>query len=141
MPDPLEAALREANPHETTTLCGPPPALKQRLAVLRQALAPDRPRRIGDSMQVVGSAHPHESFALESDAVIGTAAGSGIRVQGDFVSRQHCSLRHIDGQWLLEDNDSTNGLFVNGEKVESRFLCDGDIVQVGSVPLVFLRGE
>ncbi|MBT3379641.1 MAG: FHA domain-containing protein [Lentisphaerae bacterium] len=139
--DPLEDALREATFAETSAMSGPPDSLRQRLDVLRRAFSPDTQFKSVTSLQIADPAHAPGAFALTSATTVGTAPKNAICLTGQFISRKHCSLRPIDGQWLIEDNDSTNGLYVNGERVTSRFLCDGDIVQVGNVPMVFLKGE
>ncbi|MFH1453172.1 MAG: FHA domain-containing protein, partial [Armatimonadota bacterium] len=41
--------------------------------------------------------------------------------------------------WLIEDQDSKNGTFVNGERVTMRMLNDKDIIQLGNSKLQFLE--
>jgi pSer/pThr/pTyr-binding forkhead associated (FHA) protein len=46
------------------------------------------------------------------------------------VSRHHAQIRRVGTQFLLEDRNSTNGTFVNGERVEGSYaLQDGDTLQ------------
>ena len=49
------------------------------------------------------------------------------------VSRRHAKLSIAPGGLLLEDLGSTNGTFVNGERIASQRLQDGDRVTVGRV--------
>jgi membrane associated rhomboid family serine protease len=62
-----------------------------------------------------------------------------LQVTGQKVSRLHCKLRRLDfgpSRWSVEDHHSTNGLFVNGQRVtEAVELKDGDVVQVGEYAL------
>ncbi|XP_066533832.1 E3 ubiquitin-protein ligase rnf8 isoform X2 [Hoplias malabaricus] len=55
-----------------------------------------------------------------------------------MISRNHCMLKQCDdGQWSVTDNQSINGVWVNGTRIPSRkphFLQEGDIVRLG-VPL------
>lgn len=53
------------------------------------------------------------------------------------VSRQHAALTFADDAWTVEDLDSTNGTFVNGERVGVRILRDGDVLEIGATRLVF----
>jgi len=55
------------------------------------------------------------------------------------LSRQHFRIRKgADGEHF-EDLTSSNGTFVNGIRIESRELCDGDIIEAGRQVFVFLR--
>ncbi|MEO8335803.1 MAG: trypsin-like peptidase domain-containing protein [bacterium] len=58
------------------------------------------------------------------------------------VSTRHAELRSANGVWTIHDQGSTNGTFVNGERVDdSRRLNDGDVVSIGANgPRVEVRG-
>jgi pSer/pThr/pTyr-binding forkhead associated (FHA) protein len=59
------------------------------------------------------------------------------------LSRCHAAIRYVDDQgFYLTDLNSSNGSYVNGEKVQrSLLLKDGDRVRLGSLTLVFLAGS
>ena len=62
-------------------------------------------------------------------------------VDAALVSRVHCRLTLSQAnELLLEDLDSTNGTYVNGEKVNKMTLTDGDKLTVGRVEFV-VRSE
>jgi pSer/pThr/pTyr-binding forkhead associated (FHA) protein len=68
---------------------------------------------------------------------IGRARGSGVRIPSAEVSRQHCVLRVEDGLVTVEDLDSVNGTFLNGEAVVGcRVVRPGDRLHVGPVTFV-----
>lgn len=68
---------------------------------------------------------------------IGRASGVDFVVDAALVSRVHCRLTLSDtNELLLEDLGSTNGTFVNGEKVPKAVLSDGDKVTVGRIEFV-----
>ena len=51
------------------------------------------------------------------------------------VSTRHGEIRHLDNQYLIVDNESTNGTFVNGERLPrggSRSLRNGDVIGFGN---------
>jgi len=68
-----------------------------------------------------------------------TADGRVLMVQipGTFVSRVHARLVRAGPSWVVTDNDSRNGTFVNGEKVTRKVLADGDVVECGRTLFLF----
>jgi len=82
------------------------------------------------------------TFRLTSGAIktVGRAPRADFVVDAPLVSRLHCRLTAaVDGTLLVEDLGSTNGTFVNGERVASRETCHGDRIGVGRVELVVRR--
>jgi pSer/pThr/pTyr-binding forkhead associated (FHA) protein len=74
-------------------------------------------------------------------ATIGRAEDNAISLAGDdFASGHHARVESArDGVWIV-DLDSTNGTFVNGERLNGRRrLREGDLVQVGDTELRFER--
>jgi pSer/pThr/pTyr-binding forkhead associated (FHA) protein len=57
------------------------------------------------------------------------------------MSSRHATLECIDDAWFIEDLDSTNGTFVNGERVTRRSVANGDVVHLGGVRLDFTNGK
>ena len=68
---------------------------------------------------------------------IGTLAERRLRLVGQSVSRKHGRLDPGPDGWILHDNNSTNGLFVNDRRITERRLRDGDIVRIGEYELLF----
>jgi membrane associated rhomboid family serine protease/pSer/pThr/pTyr-binding forkhead associated (FHA) protein len=74
------------------------------------------------------------------EITIGKLPDRTIVLPGNMVSRGHCKLMRLDfgpSRWEIQDNNSTNGLFVNGERVQTRELRDEDVVTVGDYDLKF----
>lgn len=76
---------------------------------------------------------PGATFALEGDQlIIGRDAASGVAINDAEVSRKHARLTFQGGKYVLEDLGSTNGTFVNGQRlVSSTVLKPGDVVSLG----------
>ncbi len=71
--------------------------------------------------------------ALEQGTTIGRE-GCDITVGDPDVSRRHAEIQVSSGEILISDLGSTNGTFVNGERIEQpRGLRDGDEVRIGAV--------
>jgi hypothetical protein len=63
---------------------------------------------------------------------IGRDPTNQITLNDNFVSRQHAQLIITDdGKIILKDLDSTNGSFVNGNKIKECIIKPGDIVKIG----------
>ena len=77
-------------------------------------------------------------FKLPSTAVtIGRSLEADIRLEDEGVSRLHLRLdRSDEGPVELVDLDSTNGSYVNGDRVHRQHLEDGDRIQLGSVTIL-----
>lgn len=67
---------------------------------------------------------------------IGRLPGSGIRLDGEGISRRHAAMNRAGSHVVLTDLGSTNGTFLNGERLMApRPLRDGDLVRIGHVEL------
>ncbi len=79
---------------------------------------------------------PAAGAAIPLDAVnsIGRDVNNAIVVDDSFVSTEHALLTFRGRAWYVEDRGSTNGTWVNGQRVESFMpLGYGDELQVGQV--------
>lgn len=65
-------------------------------------------------------------------------AGNDLVIEKDgMVSKRHARIELSAEGFAIEDTDSTNGVWVNGEQVASRLLRDGDLIRLGATELVF----
>jgi pSer/pThr/pTyr-binding forkhead associated (FHA) protein len=82
------------------------------------------------------------SVPTDQTATIGRDASCTLHVDSGLVSRLHAQVRYHEGQWLLEDAGSTNGVFVDGERVD-RVTIDGPrtIALGANGPRLTLRPE
>ncbi len=81
-------------------------------------------------------------FALTAvEHVVGREPDLDISVDSDTLSRRHARLVKAADGWWLEDLGSTNGSYVNDERVERRVLCDGDRLRFGGAIFKFLSGD
>jgi len=71
---------------------------------------------------------------------IGRAADNDIVVPDVLASRHHATLVPTPAGTEIRDNRSINGTFVNGQRVDSALLREGDVVTIGNIDLVFAGG-
>jgi hypothetical protein len=76
---------------------------------------------------------PGATFPLEGDQlIIGRDAANAIAINDAEISRKHSRLNFQGGKYVIEDLGSTNGTFVNGQRlVSSTVLKAGDVVALG----------
>jgi pSer/pThr/pTyr-binding forkhead associated (FHA) protein len=72
---------------------------------------------------------------------VGRAPRADFVVDAALVSRLHCRLSAGPGEIEAVDLESTNGTYVNGQRVARATLKDGDRLRVGAVELVVARVE
>lgn len=90
-------------------------------------------------LRILSGARAGQTEAFEKSVIaVGRHPMSDFRFDATHdldVSTKHGEIRGIDGQYTLYDHSSTNGTFVNGERVPaggSRVLRDGDVIAFGA---------
>ena len=71
---------------------------------------------------------------------IGRGTESDLRIDDPGISRHHAELRRSGGDVTVVDTGSTNGMVVDGERVQQARLRDGARVRLGNTTLVFHEG-
>lgn len=91
-----------------------------------------------EALATVTVSDVQHDVALKGDRVdIGRLAESGICLSDVNVSRAHATFVREGIGWAIQDLDSTNGTFLNGERVERESLKNGDKIQVGATELIY----
>lgn len=109
--------------HETTQIM-PPVHLSRMPALPLARLIMDGQRNIILNREVftIGR-HPNNDLVL-----------SDLR-----VSRHHCQLRVRQGRFVLYDNQSRGGTFVNGQRIVEHDMASGEVIRIGGVSLEFIE--
>ncbi len=66
------------------------------------------------------------------DVIIGRSSDLDVTLMEDMVSRRHAVLRVQGGRIEIQDRGSTNGTFVNGEKISKAVVSKGDRILIGT---------
>ena len=86
-----------------------------------------------------GGGRAGETFRPEEErTTIGRSPDCDIFLDDVTVSRRHAVLVQRNGEFVIEDQGSLNGTFVNKKRIESGELEDGDELQIGKYRLTFL---
>ena len=67
---------------------------------------------------------------LKTPLLIGRRSRCDIVLDFPNISSQHCELAFINGFWQIRDLGSSNGIKVNGERLDTKFLQPGDLVSI-----------
>ena len=86
--------------------------------------------RIGGRVELLGSGGATLGRSREADIVLDDAN----------VSRKHAEVRPSGGSWIVRDLDSTNGVKVNGRRVDparAQSIKPGDVIEIGTSRAIF----
>jgi hypothetical protein len=97
------------------------------------------PRRF--ALRMIKGVSSFGVYSLEGAARIGRSDECEVLLADPSVSRAHAIVETIGGEPTVRDLGSTNGTFVNGERVETRTLHDGDELRFGNTRMQFEVGR
>jgi len=75
----------------------------------------------------------------EDDIIIGRTSGCDIQIMANNVSRKHARISYTNEEYRIEDLESTNGIYVNGVKVERCVLRKHDVLEIGGIKILFIE--
>lgn len=115
------------------------PACHSRLHMIIADYAPQRDQF--DNLLII-LAGPYRAgevilMAGQGPVEIGKQTDIQIPLAGQSISRRHCRIVRQGNQWRIEDLQSTNGVYVNNQRVESSELHNGDVLQIGEYLMQF----
>lgn len=89
---------------------------------------------------VKGPAFLHHEYALDPkhSYTFGKSDTCEIQIPGPTVSRHHAALHRVNGAWIIEDLNSSNGTHVNRRRIVQQELHDGDQIRIGEYVIAFL---
>jgi hypothetical protein len=102
---------------------------------IAQEAPPPEPQREVITLTIAGRAHE----VTAPSVVLGRSREADVRVGDVNVSRRHAELRQEGATYWIVDLGSTNGVEVNGKRVDRARLRDGDRITIGATEVVFGR--
>jgi pSer/pThr/pTyr-binding forkhead associated (FHA) protein len=73
--------------------------------------------------------------------IIGRTPDNDLQVDSRVVSRHHAQVVTTSAGSVIEDLNSTNGIFVRGKRVRRHRLAEGDVVHIGHHLLTYSRAD
>jgi pSer/pThr/pTyr-binding forkhead associated (FHA) protein len=110
------------------------------ISVTLLPLSTEQTPSVLEMVQGPGAPRNHELYRAEM--VIGRAIDADVSINTTDLSRRHVLLkRATSGESSVYDLESRNGVYLNGVKIHSAVLHDGDSIQLGSLLFVFHEGR
>ena len=107
------------------------------------SLPSERPKGAGQPcLVIISGAEMGRRIDLTHEEVsIGRSDQCTVCVNSDLVSRRHAVINRILGHFIVVDLKSTNGTFVNDQRIERAELKDGDLLRAGKTVLKYLENN
>jgi general secretion pathway protein A len=103
------------------------------------AEAPDESAPIHGRLLVATDGRTVEERMLRVGRIIvGRTPDNDLQIDSRFVSRHHCQIVTTMHSSVVEDLNSTNGIYVKSKRVRRHYLNDGDVVVIGKHELIYV---
>ena len=142
MEDDIEKTVYEAYTTPPLLLDDEAPRIiKKRLEMLREVVSRNQLAIDIDMLVVMGGEFEDKKYPLKNPFTIGRGKDNDLVIAAVCASRHHCILELDEKQWILRDLNSTNGVYVNDEKVTQHYLRHGDIIEIDKECMIFFSSE
>ncbi len=99
-------------------------------------------RPVNACLVVISGANIGHQYQMTiSQTMIGRSMNADIQVDDESASRDHAFIIRDHGGYLVQDNTSKNGCFINDDKVDNAYIQDGDLLRIGGTIFKFLSGN
>jgi adenylate cyclase len=85
--------------------------------------------------------HTRELPLIKDNLCIGRTPENDIELKDSLISRRHTSIVKKGDRYVVYDLGSSNGTFVNRERVEMKTLENGDVIKLGDSEITFFEDE
>lgn len=83
-----------------------------------------------------------EHYYIGDNTYIGRDDSNDVVLKDRFISKKHARIIKDQGIYFIEDLDSANGIYLNGERInEAIELKDKDLIDIGQVEFLFVNGD
>jgi hypothetical protein len=104
------------------------------------AVSADDAREMGLAREKISLVTDGRTYEVNKRVVlIGRSRDADLMLADSNISRQHAELRQRGNDYMIVDLDSTNGVEVNGKRVKTKTLQNGDVLTMGTTRVRFER--
>lgn len=139
MNDQLKRKISDEYELPTSFMEHPPVLIYDRINTLCEILLkyppPDNSKQ---AFLLLKSPESTRWITINDPFTVGQHKDNELIVSDDFVSSRHCQIFRDNTEWMIHDLNSTNGIYVNHQKVSEKVLRDGDMVQIGNLLMIFM---
>ena len=140
----VEAAVKELQWSEFTSNTNRGPALPTASAepsaepAAARASGTSSPQTVGRILLAQKGETAIERELKPGRLVIGRTPDNDLQIDSKFISRHHCQIVTQPDSCVIEDLNSTNGIYVMSKRVRRHNLNDGDVVHVGQHEIMYI---
>lgn len=92
-------------------------------------------------LERLDGAQPGQRIPLEkNEVIVGRAKGVDVELSSTLVSRFHALMSRRGVDYVIRDNESQNGTFLNGVRIHSAILREGDVIHAADCGFVYREG-
>lgn len=117
-----------------------PEIVPEESATSRQAQSLATPRAAHKKqprLVIINGEETGTAFMLKSTTSMGRAESNTVPLKDAKISRQHAQIQKQGNEYVIVDLNSSNGTYVNGQRIEEHVLSNGDEIQIGDFILQF----
>jgi hypothetical protein len=85
-----------------------------------------------------GGEHVEERPLRLGRIIVGRTVDNDVQIDSKYVSRHHCQITTTAEGSVLEDLNSTNGIYLKSKRVRRHHLNDGDVVVIGKHEIIYV---
>ncbi len=78
-----------------------------------------------------------KEYEIDQAVILGRLESNDVPIHDRKASREHAKIYKQGAKFAIVDLNSSNGTFVNGQKITKRVLADGDEIQIGVISMRF----
>lgn len=98
----------------------------------------ERRKILGRVLLAIGGQTVSETELKSGRLIIGRTPDNDLQIDSKYISRHHAQIITTPHTSVIEDLNSTNGIYVRQKRVRRRVLNDGDVVQIGQHELMYV---
>ncbi len=112
-----------------------------RLSVLRGHGAVTGGEAVAKLMVAHSGEDAREVPLMPGRIILGRTGDNDLQIESKFVSRHHAQIVTYGEESIVEDLNSTNGIYVRGQRITKHQLKHGDVFVIGEHELMYLRND